>query len=168
MINFIFYPLNEKIPSFLLELVNVFKNHNTNICSPENSHESNKILNILSEDLIKLGYLIELSKKKDDKISVPVLFGLNGEIAKKFEADAYHKSYKTVLEIEAGRGYTNNQFLKDYFQACMMLDVEYFVVAIRNDYRGHKDFQTVKSFFDALYASHRIKTELKGVLVVGY
>jgi len=29
------------------------------------------------------------------------------------------------LEVEAGRAYTNYQFLKDLFQACMMHDVQY-------------------------------------------
>lgn len=29
----------------------------------------------------------------------------------------------------------NNQFLKDLFQACMMQDVDYLVIAVRNEYR---------------------------------
>lgn len=45
---------------------------------------------------------------------------LNGKLDKSFEADALHKELGFVLEVEAGRGVTNNQFLKDLFQACMM------------------------------------------------
>ena len=96
------------------------------------------------------------------------MFGLNGKIEKKFNADAYNETDKIVLEVEAGRGVTNNQFLKDYFQACMMLGVEYFAVAVRNDYKGRDDFGEVVKHFDALYASGRITTELKGVLIIGY
>jgi hypothetical protein len=33
-----------------------------------------------------------------------------------------------VLEVEAGRAYRNNQFLKDIFQACMMPYVEYLML----------------------------------------
>ena len=41
------------------------------------------------------------------------LFGKNGKLEKSFEADALNTSRKTVLEVEAGRGVTNHQFLKD-------------------------------------------------------
>jgi hypothetical protein len=99
---------------------------------------------------------------------VPVLFGLNGILEKSFEADAYHNENKTVLEIEAGRGVTNYQFLKDLFQACMMNNVEYLVIGVRRIYRTSKDFEKVVTFFDTLYASDRLQLPLKGILVVGY
>lgn len=70
--------------------------------------------------------------------------------------------------MEAGRGVTNYQFLKDLFQACMMNNVEYLIIAVRNIYRTSKDFEKVATFFDTLYASGRIKLPLKGVLVIGY
>ena len=47
-----------------------------------------------------------------------------------FEADAYHKKYKTVIEVEAGRALVNYQFLKDIFQASMMVDTDYLVLAV--------------------------------------
>ena len=71
-------------------------------------------------------------------------------------------------EVEAGRAVTNYQFLKDYFQACVMVDIEYLAIAVRQIYRTQNDYETVCSFFDSLYASGRIKTELKGVLIIGY
>ncbi|MEF2097315.1 hypothetical protein V3595_22100 [Bacillus sp. CFBP9009] len=101
---------------------------------------------------------------------------------KSFRADAYHDKNKSVIEIEAGRGVLNNQFLKDLFQACMMQDVEYLTIAVLNEYRTKNvnkktakvkikknyDFDEVYKFFDALYASDRIKLPLKGVLIIGY
>jgi hypothetical protein len=75
---------------------------------------------------------------------------------------------KTVVEVEAGRGVVNNDFLKHLFQACMMHDVNYFVVAVRKRYQGQSDFETVYKFFDTLYASRRLMLPLHGVLVVGY
>ena len=60
---------------------------------------------------------------------MPVLYGLNGAPEKAFDADAYHEDEKIVIEIEAGRAWSNHQFLKDVLQACLMPDVEYLVLA---------------------------------------
>jgi hypothetical protein len=49
-----------------------------------------------------------------------------------------------------------------------MQDVDYAVIAIRNDYRGSDDFSKVKTFLETLYASQRLKLPLAGVLIIGY
>lgn len=106
--------------------------------------------------------------RQNKKINVPVLFGLNNEIDKCFNADALKNDGKIVIEVEAGRATENNQFLKDLFQSCMMFNVEYLVLAVRNEYRGHKDFEIVYTFLETLYISNRIQLPLKGVLLIGY
>lgn len=58
--------------------------------------------------------------------------------------------------------------MKDIFQACMMFEVEYLIVAVRNTYRGHKDFEIVYAFLETLYISSRLHLPLKGILLVGY
>lgn len=87
---------------------------------------------------------------------------------KAFDADCYSEQFKTVIEIEAGRAVTNYQFLKDLFQACVMHDVEYLVIAVRNEYKNSKDFQKVTAFFETIYASQRLQLPLKGIIIVGY
>lgn len=62
----------------------------------------------------------------------------------------------------------NNQFLKDIFQASMMVNIDYLVLAVRNTYRQSDDFQKVYQFLDTLYTSQRIILPLKGILVIGY
>ena len=99
---------------------------------------------------------------------MPVLFGMNGKLEKHFQADGYHQKTGTVIEVEAGRGVTNNQFLKDLFQACMMHEVHYLVIAVRKKYRKSPDFNKVITFFDTLYASGRLSLPLEGILVIGY
>jgi hypothetical protein len=99
---------------------------------------------------------------------VPVLFGLNGKLEKSFEADAFNSTEGFVVEVEAGRGVTNYQFLKDLFQACMMHEVYYLAIAVRNIYRKNKNFEVVHRFVDTLYASNRLQLPLKGVLIIGY
>lgn len=75
---------------------------------------------------------------------------------------------KTVIEIEAGRAVTNYQFLKDLFEACVMVNVEFLVIAVRKVYRNSHDFEKVITFFETLYASNRIALPLNGILVIGY
>ena len=129
---------------------------------------SNAVLKKVRDGLVQIGFNVESSKTREGKISIPVLFKENGQVDVKFEADAYHPGEKIVLEVEAGRGVTNYQFLKDLFQACVMQDVDYFAVAVRHDYQGNKDYKKVVSFFETIYASNRLTLPLKGILIIGY
>jgi hypothetical protein len=138
------------------------------IHSSKSTLVSNQVLSKVRAPLESLGFIVERSKASTDRIKVPVLFGRNGHLDKYFDADAVHHEKKTVLEVEAGRGITNNDFLKHLLEACLMHDIDYLVLAVRILYRGHTDFEHVYKFFDTLYASGRIRLPLKGVLVIGY
>ncbi|MDY5123375.1 MAG: hypothetical protein SPE59_06210 [Treponema sp.] len=50
----------------------------------------------------------------------------------------------------------------------MMFDVEYLVLAVRNIYRTHADFNIIHTFLETMYISNRIKLPLKGILLIGY
>lgn len=167
-IQYQFFPKSSGVPNSLLKVVDIFKQKENQITSLKYQLPSNDVLGILSEDIEKLGYRVEKSKRAEDKIQVPVLFGRNGLLEKYFEADGYNQLEQTVIEVEAGRAVTNYQFLKDIFQACVMHDVLYLVVAVRNIYRNQKDFDMVISFLDTLYASNRMILPLKGILIIGY
>ncbi|GGH72338.1 hypothetical protein GCM10011379_32650 [Filimonas zeae] len=149
-------------------IVSDFERNLNNIDSQNFTLSSNEVLEKLRGGLQELGFKVETGKKHIEKIKVPVLFGRNGSLEKSFDADGYNSTTKTVIEIEAGRGVTNFQFLKDLFQACMMHDVEYLCIAVRNLYIFKKDFETVVNFFDTLYASNRLSLPLKGILIIGY
>jgi hypothetical protein len=75
---------------------------------------------------------------------------------------------KIVIEVEAGRATDNNQFLKDIFQACMMHEVEYLVIAVRQVYRSQNDFEKIFTFLETLYISNRLRLPLRGILLIGY
>ncbi len=167
-IQYQFFPKSSGVPNSLLKVVDIFKQKENQITSLKYQLPSNDVLGIISEDIEKLGYRVEKSKRAEDKIQVPVLFGRNGLLEKYFEADGYNQLEQTVIEVEAGRAVTNYQFLKDIFQACVMHDVLYLVVAVRNIYRNQKDFDMVISFLDTLYASNRMILPLKGILIIGY
>lgn len=168
MINWAYFPQSDKHTDLSESVVKVFEYHSNKIDSSSNDLKSNEVLAIVAESLEKLEFQVERGKKKEQKICVPVLFGRNGVIEKSFEADAFHEQGKFVLEVEAGRGVLNNQFLKDLFQACMMQDVEYLGIAVRNVYKKSNDFEKIYTFFDTLYKSSRLSLPLKGVLILGY
>ena len=102
------------------------------------------------------------------QIKGTVLFGVNNKVDKSFYADAISKDGKIVIEVEAGQATENHRFLKDIFEACMMFDVEYLVLAVRNKYRSHYDFDRVYTFLETLYVSNRLHLPLTGILLIGY
>ncbi len=169
MINWAYLPFSDKPPAFILEVVKVFENNEQNISSATHEkQESNEVLSKLASALEEIGFVVERGKKKDQKIKVPVLYGTNGSIKKSFEADAFLEKEGFVLEVEAGRAVSNYQFLKDLFQACIMQDVYYLGIAVRNNYRNKPDFEKMLMFFDTLYKSGRLELPLKGILLIGY
>lgn len=172
MVNWMYFPQNCKIEAHLEQVIESFNEVHSNIDSEThsgtNNLESDKVLACVAPGLERIGYLVEKSKRKEDKIRVPVLFGLNGKTNLAFEVDGYSSDVNTVIEVEAGRAVVNYQFLKDFYEACMMQGVEYFCIAVRNTYRSSKDFEKVCNFFQTLYISNRIHVPLKGILVIGY
>ncbi|MGE8562117.1 MAG: hypothetical protein ACN6NJ_14445 [Acinetobacter sp.] len=168
MIQFQYFPGSEPTTQKLLNVVSVFYQYANAINSHTNSLKSNDVLLTIVDGLEDIGFKVEKTKLAEDKIPVPVLFGYNNQPSKSFLADAIHFNERIVIEVEAGRAVVNNQFLKDIFQASMMVDIEYLVLAVRNTYRGSDDFQKVYNFLDTLYTSQRVKLPLKGILVIGY
>ena len=168
MINWLCFPQSKIIPHHLKDVVDVFEFYKSTITSSKNNLNSNDVLETIRPGLEKLEFSIEIGKKNDEKIKVPVLFGVNGKLEKSFDADGYNSKNRTVLEVEAGRAVANYQFLKDLFQACMMYDVDYLIIAVRNEYNKSKDFEIVRKFFETLYASGRLNLPLQGILIIGY
>ncbi len=168
MLHYQLFPRSFGITSEVEDVIKCFQNNYNEIKSPENTLNSDGVLKVISRDLKLLNFKVEVSKAKDDKIKVPVLFSLNNKIDKFFDADAVSADGKIVLEVEAGRAYVNNQFLKDVFQACMMPSVDYLILAVRNDYRGNDDFSKIFQFFETLYINGRLQLPLKGIVLIGY
>ena len=174
MTNFQFFRRSHGVTREIQAVTTCFKKIET-VLDDGTHRVSNDVLALLRPHLEACGYDVERGKGRDDKIDVPVLFGENNEIDKSFYADAINKETGIVIEVEAGRAVRNNQFLKYIFQACMMFDVEYLVIAVLNEYHINTgsgivshDYQEVKTFLETLYISNRIKLPLKGILIIGY
>ncbi len=168
MIRFQFFPRSQGITKQMQDVIDCFVGCDGKISSSTFTYSSNEVLEFLRKPLENIGFKVEKGKSKESKIHVPVLFGLNNQIDKSFNADAVSSDGKVVIEVEAGRAIANNQFLKDIFQASMMFQVEYLVIAVRNEYRNSDDFSKIYSFLETLYVSSRMQLPLKGILLIGY
>ena len=160
-----FFSHSVGINSEIEAVINCFQKNYDDIKSPEKKLKSNDVLKIVSTDLKELGFKVEESKK--EKNNVPILDDDN-RIVKYFEADAISADGKILLEVEAGRAYANNQFLKDVFQACMMQGVDFLIIAVRNQYKNSNDFLKIFQYFETLYVDERFKLPLKGIVLIGY
>lgn len=176
MIEWEYFPRNMRITSLCSNVIEVFNSSADQIDSAKNNHligaefkdaASDLILAQVRAGLEDIGFRVESGKTAAGKIPVPVLFGRNGKPIRSFHADAWNEKEGFVLEVEAGRAVTNYQFLKDLFEATVMVDVHYLGIAVRRVYKRAKDFETACSFLDKLYASERLKLPLKGVLILG-
>lgn len=168
MINWMYYPKNSPLDPVSRKVVEAFDGVSSEIDSETHQRKSDDVLMIVRPGLESIGFRVEKSKRTEDLVLVPVLFGKNGRMEKSFEADGYLQSAGYVIEIEAGRGVVNYQFLKDFFEACTMVSVDKLCIAVRNTYKGSKDFEKVCTFFEVLYSSGRLSIPLSGILVIGY
>lgn len=168
MIRYQSFPRSIGIDESIKKIVDCFLLFESEICSPQHNLNSNEVLRVMRDELLKIPMRVESGKTRGEKISVPVLFGEGNKVDKSFDADAVSLDGKIVLEVEAGRAVANHQFLKDIFQASMMHGVEHLVIAVRNDYRGNDDFDKIYAFLETLYISNRLHLPLKGILLIGY
>ena len=173
MIQFQFFPRSQGLNERLAKIVEAFqivdKTNHAQVCS-------NVMLELVRPYLEEQRFRVEKGKQKSEKIDVPVLYGENNKVDKFFSADALSDDGKIVLEVEAGRAVMNNQFLKDIFQACMMFNVEYLVLAVQNEYHtklngkqmNWKNYEKIKVFLETMYVSNRLRLPLSGILLIGY
>ena len=176
MINYQFFPRSHGVTPEIKAIIDCFKMIEPQLENEDVHRTSNDVLALVRPHLESIGFAVETGKGKEEKIDVPVLFGENNEVDKSFFADALSADGKIVIEVEAGRAVKNNQFLKDIFQACMMFEVEYLVIAVLNEYKYNsggkltigRDYQEIKTFLETLYVSNRLRLPLKGILLIGY
>jgi hypothetical protein len=96
-INFQFFPRSQGITSEIKEVIECFIEVEDKINSENHNLKSNEVLKELYKPLTKIGYLVETSKAKDDKINVPVLFGLGNQIDKSYNADALRVCFGFIV-----------------------------------------------------------------------
>lgn len=168
MLNYQLFPRSVGITDEIQKVIQCFELIYDQIKSPDNELKSDEVLGVLRPHLERIDFTIESGKSIGQKIPVPVLFGRNNTVDQSFNADGTSNDGKLVLEVEAGRAIINYAFLKDVFQASMMYGVEYLILAVRNDYKGNKDFEKIYTFLETMYINNRIILPLTGIVLIGY
>ena len=71
----------------------VFRKHEQEISTETNDKglKSDEVLALLGPELREIGFQVEASKKKVDKLQRPVFFGEDGNPTLRYEIDAYHE-----------------------------------------------------------------------------
>ena len=122
--------------------------------------------------LRELGLTVSAASALSDKIWRPVLFGENGEPVVAYEVDGFHEQERIVLESRGRAGSGQQRRLQDLVRAGLMVDTDYLVMAMMQEYRAGKQvtrsYEQTRKRLDAVYASDRLKLPLKGVLLIGY
>ncbi len=137
--------------------------------------KSDAVLAELRPQLELLGYAVETGKRAEQKIRRPVLFGENGIPKVNYEIDAFHDGHGVALEVEAGRGASNNADYRDILRSALILDATYLALLMPKIYRHGsnpvttiKAYQNTKNQLDAVFASRRLRLPFEGVLLIGY
>jgi hypothetical protein len=140
-----------------------------------NASTSDSVLAAIGPGLVALGYRVESSKAKADKITLPVLFGDEGAPRVQYDVDAFHEDDGIVVEIEAGRGAKSNAGYRDIIRASLLVNAQYLVLGMPLEYRSGKTnvelsraYAVMSEQLDAIYASQRLALPFRGVLLFGY
>jgi hypothetical protein len=177
VIRYISYPRTAPPPRFAADIVSVFEKHRSEIDTTNLAKglTSNDVLGVLAQDLIELGFQVEIGRSRADKIERPVFFGENGEATLRYQVDGYHPTWHCGLEIEAGRVWMGNAVYRDLIQACVMVEVDCLCLAVPQQYKynsggkglSSRDYENTRDVLDALYGHSRVKLPY-GLLLIGY
>ncbi|HTA22830.1 MAG TPA: hypothetical protein VK763_04805 [Terriglobales bacterium] len=140
-------------------------------------NKSDVALSIIRPGLEELGFRVE-GGTHEPTIYRPVHFGEGGVPDRQYQIDSYHPEIRAGLEVEAGRSIRGNAIYRDIIQASLIVDLDYFVLAIPQRYRfslkGKQKEQEDRPFeygltvLDAIYSSGRFRLPLKGLLFMGF
>ena len=78
--------------------------------------------------------------------------------------------FSHYLEEDANSFVCNqiDNFFKDFKEGLLNGSVDKLCIAVWNKYRTFNDFDHVRKFFEAMYASDRLGIPLSGLLIIGY
>lgn len=172
--SWIYYPTSSAPPDWVTDLVGVVSNSRPEIESAAHSGlTSDSVLLKLRPGLELLGYTVEVTKKRADKVRRPVLFGEGGSERVAYEVDPVHDELGVLLEVEAGRGAMGNAVYRDLIRTSLIFGARFLALGVMIEYRYAKSgltlsYRDAKDLLDATYASGRLKFPFEGILLFGY
>jgi len=173
-----YFPRNVRPPAWAMAFVEVVEKAEAKISTvaEKTGLSSDAVLSELRSGLLGLGYVVESGKTKAATIHRPVLFGENGKAEVNYEIDAFHDELGIAVEVEAGRGASNNADYRDIVRTSLILDARNMALLMPVSYRfmsGQRPY-TIRAYertrnqLDAIYASQRLQLPFDGILLIGY
>ncbi|MBN1269829.1 MAG: hypothetical protein JXB04_09590 [Kiritimatiellae bacterium] len=171
----LYFPRSVVPPPWVARLVDVFSRQQPRIDTSTIHNKSDDVLAIIREGLEEMEFDVE-GGTHAKTIYRPVHFGEFGKADREYHIDSYHSGEKIGLEVEAGRSLRGNAVYRDIVQASLLVDVDFFALAIPQHYRfkakgqeiTDRPYEATVSIFDAIYSSQRLRLPLRGCLVIGY
>ncbi len=75
------------------------------------------------------------------------------------------------MEVEAGRGYHGNAMYRDIIWGSLMVDIDYYIIAIPISYKYNrgisKDYNHLKKLADTIYSQRRFELPYR-LIIIGY
>ncbi|MBV9804793.1 MAG: hypothetical protein JO130_16450 [Solirubrobacterales bacterium] len=123
-----------------------------------------------------LGFDVESGKQASSRITLPVLFGEQGEPRVRYDVDGVHRDLGILLEIEAGRGARGNAVYRDLIRTSLIVDARFLALGVMQTYRHLasgkevvvQSYRDSKDQVDAIFASQRLRLPFEGILLFGY
>lgn len=175
---FSYYPKNVAAPGWVGALTATFHEVRKDIDTVRlpKGLSSDHVLRALRPGLIAMGFEVESGKHQSEKVLRPVLFGDEGRPRVMYEIDAFHDDYGIALEIEAGRGASNNADYRDIVRTALILKSRFLALATPIEYKFKNKgketsipaYKHTHDRLDAIYASQRLRLPFDGALIIGY
>ena len=112
MINWMHFPKNKPLDEVSDQIVKAFEAVNANIDSYTHQLKSDEVLTAIRPGLEALGFDVEKSKKSDDLVAVPVLYGVNGKIEKPLKQTVISLLQDTSLRLKPDEPLSTTSSLK--------------------------------------------------------
>lgn len=177
LLKFSSFPKTERPKDFSLKVVEAFKSQIDTISTVTLSKglESDAVLEVLRSSIEGLGFQVEKSKKRGDKIFRPVFFGEDGEPTVSYQIDAFQTEWKCGLEIEAGRAWMGNAVYRDLIQSLVMIELEHLILAVPLAYKYNvngkpqvsKDYENSRNLIETIYSHSRFRLPYS-LTLIGY
>ena len=173
----VYYPNDTPPPEWALQFLEVVASNKEVLDSRQATGlSSNAVLARLRPGLEALGYQVEASKLRTDRIRRPVLFGEYGRERVAYEVDAVHDEIGIVVEVEAGRGADGNTVYRDLIRSSLIVGARYLALGVLQEYHRKSSgrnivvtsYREARNQLDAIYASGRLRLPFEGILLFGY
>lgn len=161
------FPAHYPLPTSVGSAVELFESIEHDIASEIHELTALQVLQLLQPQLVNHGFITEIRPSVNSKRSVE-LRADDPEASLICKFDAIQKADKTALMVHAGRGLTNNDFLRSLLFASIALEIRHLVLAVRIKYRKSNDYDKVVAFLKILLSSQATHLDLDSVTVIGY